>query len=120
MFFNSIVDFGSLKNYGGELLVVPQMIVYVLSFSPKRSRRDGKPEAERVLSKKDLDVRDVSTETDKKPRQSLRDAAPLEPDAQGLSKDGEKKHSGLHETTKQASHLSEGPRSRPYHQVREA
>ncbi|CAH2053287.1 unnamed protein product [Thlaspi arvense] len=83
--------------------------------SPKRSRRDGKPEAERVLSKKDLDVRD-GNETDKRPRQSLRDAAPLEPDALCLSKDGEKKHSGHHETTKQAPHLSEGPRSRPHHQ----
>ncbi|WZZ61474.1 hypothetical protein YC2023_061581 [Brassica napus] len=81
---------------------------------PKRSRRDGKPEEEGVRSKKGLDV---STETDKKPRQSLRDAAPLEPDAQGLRKDFEKKHS---ETTKQAPHLSEELRSRPYHQVSEA
>lgn len=87
-----------------------------MSFSPKRSRRDGKPEAERVLSNKDLDVRD-GNETDKKPRQSLRDAAPLEPDAHGLRKEGEKKISGHHETTKQAPHLSEVPRSRPYHQV---
>ncbi|CAH8329006.1 unnamed protein product [Eruca vesicaria subsp. sativa] len=72
--------------------------------SPKRSRRDGKPEAEGVLS----------TETDKKPRQSLRDAAPLESDTQRLRKDDEKKHS---EMTKQAPHLSEGrPRSRPYDQ----
>ncbi|CAN6885265.1 unnamed protein product [Brassica oleracea] len=78
--------------------------------SPKRSRRDGKPEEEGVRSKKGLDV---STETDKKPRQSLRDAAPLEPDAQGLRKDFEKKHS---ETTKQAPHLSEELPSRPYHQ----
>ncbi|KAL0743166.1 hypothetical protein Bca4012_084679 [Brassica carinata] len=77
--------------------------------SPKRSRRD---EAEGVLlSKKDFDV---STETDKKPRQSLRDAAPLEPDSQGLRKDGEKKHPET--TTKQAPHHSEGLRSRPYHQ----
>lgn len=82
-------------------------------FSPKRSRRDGKPQGEGVLSKKDLDVRD-GNDTDKKPRQSLRDAAPLEPDAQGLRKDGEKKQS---EPTKQAPHLSQGPRSRPYHQV---
>ncbi|KAJ4894054.1 cyclin-related [Raphanus sativus] len=76
--------------------------------SPKRSRRDAQPEAEGVLlSKKDFDV---STETDKKPRQSLRDPAPLEPDSQGLTKDDDKK------TTKRAPHLSEGPRSRPYHQ----
>ncbi|ESQ47928.1 hypothetical protein EUTSA_v10021227mg [Eutrema salsugineum] len=80
--------------------------------SPKRSRRDGKPEAERVLSKKDLDV----TETDKKPRQSLRDATPLEPDVHNLRKDSDKKHSGDHETTKPAPHVSQGPRSRPYHQ----
>ncbi|XP_009145764.1 bcl-2-associated transcription factor 1 [Brassica rapa] len=84
--------------------------------SPKRSKRDGKPEEEEegvLLSKKDLDVRDGCTETDKKPRQSLRDAAPLEPDAQGLRKDVEKK---LSDTTKQAPHLSEELRSRPYHQ----
>ncbi|KAF3604850.1 hypothetical protein DY000_02049831 [Brassica cretica] len=82
--------------------------------SPKRSRRDGKPEEGGVLlSKKDLDVRDGGTDTDKKPRQTLRDTVPLEPDAQGLRKDGEKK---LSETTKQAPHLSEGLRSRPYHQ----
>ena len=85
-------------------------------FSPKRSRRDGKPEEEEgvLLSKKGLDV---STETDKKPRQSPRDAAPLEPDTQGLRKDVEKKHS---DTTKQAPHLSEELRSTPYHQVSEA
>ncbi|XP_048635384.1 U1 small nuclear ribonucleoprotein 70 kDa-like [Brassica napus] len=84
--------------------------------SPKRSRRDGKPEEEEegvLLSKKDLDVRDGGTETDKKPRQSMRDAAPLEPDTHGLRKDGEKK---LSDTTKQAPHLSEELRSRPYHQ----
>ena len=89
-------------------------------FSPKRSKRDGKPEEEEegvLLSKKDLDVRDGCTETDKKPRQSLRDAAPLEPDAQGLRKDVEKK---LSDTTKQAPHLSEELRSTPYHQVSEA
>ncbi|KAG7631857.1 hypothetical protein ISN44_As03g020510 [Arabidopsis suecica] len=73
--------------------------------SPKRSRRDGKSEAERVLSKKDLDVRD-GTDTENKPRQSLRDAAPLELDAHGSRKDSEKKHSGHHEV----------PRSRPYSQ----
>uniref|UniRef100_A0A0D3CID0 Magnesium transporter n=2 Tax=Brassica oleracea var. oleracea TaxID=109376 RepID=A0A0D3CID0_BRAOL len=69
--------------------------------SPKRSRRDGKPE--------ELG----GTDTYEKPRQTLRDAVPLEPDTQGFRKDGEKKHS---ETTKQAPHLSEGLRSRPYHQ----
>ncbi|KAF8081237.1 hypothetical protein N665_0899s0023 [Sinapis alba] len=75
--------------------------------SPKRSRRDEKPEAgEVLLSKKDIDV---STETDKKPRQSLRDAAPLEPDSQVLRKDDDKKHSRHHE-------MSQGFRSRPYHQ----
>ncbi|KFK39292.1 hypothetical protein AALP_AA3G225700 [Arabis alpina] len=70
--------------------------------SPKRSRRDGKPQADRVL-----DVRDA-TETDKKPRHSLRDAAPLEPD--------DKMHSRHRETTKQPSHLSQPPRSTSYHQ----
>lgn len=86
------------------------MIVYVFFFSPKRSRRDRQPEADGVLlSKKDLD----GSETDKKPRQSLRDAAPLEPDSQGLTRDDDKKHS---ETTKQAPHPSQGLRSRPYHQ----
>lgn len=90
------------------------MIVYVFFFSPKRSRRDRQPEADGVLlSKKDLD----GSETDKKPRQSLRDAAPLEPDSQGLTRDDDKKHS---ETTKQAPHPSQGLRSRPYHQVPEA
>ncbi|XP_006298083.2 pre-mRNA-splicing factor cwc25 [Capsella rubella] len=83
--------------------------------SPKRSRRDGKPEAERVLSKKDLDVRD-GTATEQKPRHSLRDAAPLEPDAHGLKRDSENKHSEHHETKKQASHLSDVSRPRPYHQ----
>ncbi|XP_010507888.1 PREDICTED: uncharacterized protein DDB_G0286299-like [Camelina sativa] len=83
--------------------------------SPKRSRRDGKPEAERVLSNKDLDVRD-GTDTEQKPRPSLRDAAPLEPDALGLRKDSEKKHSAYHETTKQASHLSQVSLPRSYHQ----
>lgn len=57
-------------------------MVLCFAFRLKRSRRDSKPEAEEVLSKKDS----VVTETDKKPRQSLRDAAPLEPDAQGSRK----------------------------------
>ncbi|KAJ0264496.1 hypothetical protein HA466_0028430 [Hirschfeldia incana] len=77
--------------------------------SPKRSRRDEKHEADAVLmSKRDFDV------TDKKPRQSLRDAAPLEADSQGLRKDDDKKHPET--TTKRAPHLSEGLRSRQYHQ----
>ncbi|CAN8258745.1 unnamed protein product [Cochlearia groenlandica] len=85
--------------------------------SPKRTRRDGKPEAERVMSKKDFDSRDSNgTETDKKPRHSLRDAAPLEPDSRGLRKDGEKKQYGHHDADKQASHLSHGHRSRTYNQ----
>lgn len=66
-----------------------------------------------------MDVRD-GTDTEKKPRQVLRDAAPLEPDTHSLRKDGEKKHSGHHETNKQAPHLSEVPRSRPYSQVPKA
>jgi len=56
-----------------------------------------------------LDVRD-GTDTENKPRQSLRDAAPLELDAHGSRKDSEKKHSGHHEV----------PRSRPYSQVPKA
>ncbi|KAF3601836.1 hypothetical protein F2Q69_00037886 [Brassica cretica] len=46
---------------------------------------------------------------------SLRDAALLEPDANGLRKDDDKKHSN---TTKQAP--SEGPHYRPYNQVPKA
>ncbi|XP_010541839.1 PREDICTED: pre-mRNA-splicing factor 38B [Tarenaya hassleriana] len=83
--------------------------------SPKRSRRDGKPEAERVLSKNDLDVTDV-TDAEKKPHRHLRDAAPLESDAHALSKDAEKKHNGHQEMTKRSPNRSEAPRARPHYQ----
>ncbi|EFH54493.1 hypothetical protein ARALYDRAFT_907350 [Arabidopsis lyrata subsp. lyrata] len=42
------------------------------------------------------------TDAEKKPRQSLRDAAPLEPDAHGSRKDSEKKHSEHHQTSFQS------------------
>ncbi|EEF34916.1 conserved hypothetical protein [Ricinus communis] len=91
--------------------------------SPKRSRRDGKPETERVPSYTNLNVED-STDRDQRHRRRLHDALPLEapsaPDSKVeagvLSKDSEKKPNGDHEGTKRSSDPIDVPRSRSYFQ----
>ncbi|KAF9675805.1 hypothetical protein SADUNF_Sadunf09G0071400 [Salix dunnii] len=85
--------------------------------SPKRSRRDGKPETERVTTDSNLD---------QKNRRRLQDALPLEtpsgPDSAkvesgGLSKETDQKPNGNGEGTKHSSNPTEVPWSRSYFQV---
>ncbi|KDP44496.1 hypothetical protein JCGZ_16329 [Jatropha curcas] len=91
--------------------------------SPKKSRRDGKPETGRVTSKTNLDVED-HTDRDQKHRRRLQDALPLEapsaPDPKSesgaVSKESEKKTNGHHEGSKHFSDPTEVPRSRSYFQ----
>jgi hypothetical protein len=94
------------------------------STSPKRSRRDGKPETERVPGNTDLDVGD-RTDRDQKHRHRLQDALPLEatsaPDSKPengvVSKESEKKPNEHREGPKHSSNTSEVPRSRSFFQV---
>ncbi|KAK9286284.1 hypothetical protein L1049_014674 [Liquidambar formosana] len=101
--------------------------------SPKRSRRDGKPATERIPSNPSLDIGD-HTERNQKHRQRLQDALPLEtplpPDSKvetgAVSKESDKKTSGLKEPdentsglhigTKHSTDPTEVPRSRSYFQ----
>ncbi|XWS54681.1 hypothetical protein CRYUN_Cryun10bG0110500 [Craigia yunnanensis] len=92
--------------------------------SPKRSRRDGKPETERVVSK--ADVRD-RVDQDEKQLRRLQDTLPLEapsvPDSSNTesgtaNKESDRKNNGHHEGTnsKHSSDPTEVPRSRSYFQ----
>ncbi|XP_022763510.1 uncharacterized protein LOC111309018 [Durio zibethinus] len=90
--------------------------------SPKRSRRDGKPETERVVSNADVGDR---VDQDKKQRRRLQDALPLEapsaPDSSKiesviLNKESDRKNNGRHEGIKHSSDPTEVPRSRSYFQ----
>ncbi|GMJ00587.1 hypothetical protein like AT3G19650 [Hibiscus trionum] len=90
---------------------------------PKRSRRDGKPQTERVVSSADVGDR---PDHDEKQRRRLQDAVPLEaaptaPDSSKIesaigSKDSDRKNNGHHEGTKHSSDPSDVPRSRSYFQ----
>ncbi|CAK7330147.1 unnamed protein product [Dovyalis caffra] len=84
--------------------------------SPKRSRRDGKPETERVTADSNLD---------QKNRRRLQDALPLEAPSGldsvkvgsgGVIKETDKKPDGYSEGSKHSSNPTEVPRSRSYFQ----
>ncbi|XP_057963773.1 uncharacterized protein LOC131154947 isoform X2 [Malania oleifera] len=96
--------------------------------SPKRSRRDGKPETERKPSNFDMDV-GGHTDRDQKHRRRLQDALPLEAALAPGSKEEngavnkvsdkkteDKKTEGRSEGTKHSSDPTEVPRSRSYFQ----
>ncbi|OMO63377.1 hypothetical protein COLO4_32516 [Corchorus olitorius] len=85
--------------------------------SPKRSRRDGKPETERLVSNADVGDREPQ---DEKQRRRLQDALPLEaptaPDSSKiengtLNKESDRKNNGLFE-----GNSTQVPRSRSYFQ----
>lgn len=95
--------------------------------SPKRSRRDGKPETERISNNHKLDIGD-HTDRNQKHRQRLQDALPLEaplaPDSKveagaGI-KEIDKKFNGVKEfdkkSTEHSSDPAKVPRSRSYFQ----
>ncbi|KAG4114029.1 hypothetical protein ERO13_D12G020000v2 [Gossypium hirsutum] len=91
--------------------------------SPKRSRRDGKPQTERQVSSADVGDR---PDQEEKQRRRLQDAVPLEaaptpPDSSKIEtvivgKDSDRKNNGQHEGTKHSSDPTEVPRSRSYFQ----
>lgn len=92
-------------------------------FSPKRSRRDGKPETGRVVSNADVGDR---ADQDEKQRRRLQDALPLDapsaPDSSKIEsgtviKESDRKRNGHLEGTKHSSDPTEVPRSRSYFQV---
>ncbi|XP_027162392.1 uncharacterized protein LOC113762941 [Coffea eugenioides] len=91
--------------------------------SPKRSRRDGKPETERPPANSHLDNRDHS-DRDQKHRRRLQDALPLEASSEqdskvggaALSKEKSDKASLDHEGTKVSLDPKDIPRSRSYFQ----
>ncbi|KAE8663757.1 putative Porin/voltage-dependent anion-selective channel protein [Hibiscus syriacus] len=94
--------------------------------SPKRSRIDGKPQTERVVSNADVGDRPGH---DEKQRRRLQDAAPLEaaptaPDSSKIesvvvNKESDVKDNGHHEGTKHSSDPTDVPRSRSYFQHNE-
>ncbi|XWS68132.1 hypothetical protein CRYUN_Cryun04dG0064200 [Craigia yunnanensis] len=90
--------------------------------SPKRSRRDGKPVTERVVSNTDVGDR---ADQDEVQRRRLQDALPLEvPSAAdsskiesgAVNKESDRKNNGHHEGAKHSSDPTEVPRSRSYFQ----
>lgn len=102
---------------------INQAIFHVGLPSPKRSRRDGKPETERPPAVSNLDSRDHS-DRDQKHRRRLQDALPLEAPTAQVSKQeagAVRKESDRanvnHEGTKHSPHQTEVPRSRSYFQV---
>ncbi|KAE8712917.1 putative Porin/voltage-dependent anion-selective channel protein [Hibiscus syriacus] len=90
---------------------------------PKRSRRDGKPQTERVVSNADVADR---PDHDEKQRRRLQVAVPLEvaPTARDsskvenaiVSKESDRKNNGHHQGTKHSSDATDVPRSRSYFQ----
>ncbi|XP_022725770.1 hepatoma-derived growth factor-related protein 2-like [Durio zibethinus] len=90
--------------------------------SPKRSRRDGKPETERVVSNNDVGDR---ADQGERQRRRLQDALPLETssahdsskiDSGTVNKESDRKNNGHHQGTKNSSDPTEVPRSRSYFQ----
>ncbi|XVE49327.1 hypothetical protein DITRI_Ditri01bG0073900 [Diplodiscus trichospermus] len=90
--------------------------------SPKRSRRDGKPETERVISNADVGER---VDQDEKQRRRLQDALPLEAPPAPVSskiesgtadKESDRKNNGHRDGTKHSSDPTAVPRSRSYFQ----
>ncbi len=94
------------------------------STSPKKSRRDGKPETERVPSNTNLDVGDHA-DRDQRHRRRLQDALPLEaplaPDSKrengAVSKESDKKPDEHREGSKHSSDPTEASRPRSFFQV---
>ncbi|KAK9988634.1 hypothetical protein SO802_028873 [Lithocarpus litseifolius] len=91
--------------------------------SPKKSRRDGKPETERLPNNANLDVGE-QTDRDQKHHRRLQDAIPLEaplaPDSkrenEAVSKEADKKPEKHREGSKRSSDPTEVPWSRSYFQ----
>lgn len=100
------------------------MCYLVGSTSPKRSRRDGKPETERIPSNTDLDVGD-HTDKNQKHCRRLQDALPLEapsapdakPENEALSKESVKTPSEHREGLRHSKDPADVARSRSYFQV---
>ncbi|GKV26490.1 hypothetical protein SLEP1_g35778 [Rubroshorea leprosula] len=90
--------------------------------SPKRSRRDGKPEAERLPSDNNVGEH---ADREQKHRRRLQDALPLEaseaPDSKvengAVVRQTERKHDASHGEEKRSSDPTEVPKSRSYFQV---
>ncbi|KAE8708442.1 putative Porin/voltage-dependent anion-selective channel protein [Hibiscus syriacus] len=90
---------------------------------PKRSRRDGKPQTERVVSNTDVGDR---PDRDEKQHRRLQDAVPLEaaptaPDSSKIgsaivSEESDRKNNRHHEGTKHSSDPTDLPRSGSYFQ----
>uniref|UniRef100_A0A2P2KG75 Uncharacterized protein MANES_10G081700 n=2 Tax=Rhizophora mucronata TaxID=61149 RepID=A0A2P2KG75_RHIMU len=91
--------------------------------SPKRSRRDGKPEMERVLGKAGPDIGE-NTDRDRRNKRQLQDTLPFEarPESDSkvepgaVSKESVKKPNGQNEGKDHLSDPTEVPRSRSYFQ----
>lgn len=91
--------------------------------SPKRSRRDGKPETERPPADINLDTRENSVRNQKR-HQQLQDALPLraplphvsEEEAGSVRKESNRANVN-HEGKKQSLDPTDAPRSRSYFQV---
>ncbi|KAK6916328.1 hypothetical protein RJ641_019189 [Dillenia turbinata] len=91
--------------------------------SPKRSKRDGKPEMERATSNRSFDNGD--SKDGEKQRRRLQDALPLEEPSAALdsktetgvgNKESVKRSYGFQDGTKPSSDPTEVPRSRSYFQ----
>ena len=88
------------------------MLIYVIwvVYSPKRSRRDGKPETERTSSSLNANNGD-HVDHDQKHRRRLQDALPLEAplasdskeENEAVSKESDRKNSGPRDRTKPSS-----------------
>ncbi|GLT47381.1 hypothetical protein SLA2020_210830 [Shorea laevis] len=89
--------------------------------SPKRSRRDGKPETERLRSNNNVGEH---ADREQKHRRRLQDAVPLEaseaPDPKvengAVGRQTERKHDASHDGEKRSSDPTEVPKSRSYFQ----
>ena len=96
----------------------------VVAFSPKRSRRDGKPAPERVPSSNNLDNRSQTDQEQKRSRR-LQDGLPLESplttdpkrEREAPTKEPERKPNAEHDGKKHSSNPTEVPRSRSFYQV---
>ena len=95
-------------------LLVITVLIYVIWLvnSPKRSRRDGKPETERIPSSLNTTNGD-HVDRDQKHRRRLQDALPLEAplasdskeETEAVGKESDKKTSGPRDRTKPSSDI---------------
>jgi len=107
----------NLINERGNQLFETQLNDFLFSWSPKSSRRDEKPETERVT---------IDSNLDQKNRRRLQDALPLETlsgsdfakvESGSLSKETDKKPNEHGEGSKHSSKPIEVPWSWPFFQV---